>query len=299
MSRIDEALRRSLNEGASEQPAAGPFQEAAAVRLEDYPAEFKAQGASAIRPVQQSTPVSIDDSGALATLGRLGSGQILGLPKILPAALEAYRRLGAALHEAQVERGLKTIVLTSAVPREGKTVTASNLAVTLSESYRRRVLLIDADLRRPSVHQMFGIPNVWGLTETLRDETQPVKLVSVSRRLSVLPSGRPDQNPVGGLSSTRMAALLQKAAEQFDWVLLDSPPVGLLPDAQHLTRMADAVVFVIGAGMTPYRLIQRAVAEVGADRIFGAVLNRVSADSISMSPYYQHYYAGEEGQSAD
>ena len=88
-----------------------------------------------------------------------------------------------------------------------------------------------------------------------------------------------------------MATILREASSEFDWVLLDTPPVGLLPDAQHIMRMADAVLLVIAAGVTPYKLVQRAVAEVGADRILGTIMNRVDQESIPMTSYYGHYYA--------
>jgi len=87
-----------------------------------------------------------------------------------------------------------------------------------------------------------------------------------------------------------MATILREASGEFDWVLLDTPPVGLLPDAQHIVRMADAVLLVIAAGATPYQLVQRAVAEVGPERILGTVLNRVQKGAIPMTSYYSHYY---------
>ena len=103
-------------------------------------------------------------------------------------AIEQYRKLGAALHEAQQERGLRSVLCTSALMGEGKTVTACNLALTLSESYGRRVLLIDADLRRPQIHTMFGIPNAAGLADTLAapDDTKPVVRQVTSRSRTFL-----------------------------------------------------------------------------------------------------------------
>lgn len=295
MSRIDEALRRASEAKGTTLPESLDSTDDR-VTLEDYPGEAR----SAVLPksAQPSTYLRIEDDRAVARIGRLSASEVVGLPGARSEAVEHYRRLAALLHEAQVERGIKTLLVTSAVPREGKTVTISNLALTFSESYHRRVLLIDADVRRPSVHDVFGVPNVTGLSDALRSEAAVPKLVSVTRRLSVLPAGRPDQNPVGSLSSARMQALVGQAAAQFDWVLIDTPPVGLLPDAQHLTRLADAVVLVVAAGLTPYRLVQHAVGELGADRIFGTVLNRVEEGAIPAAPYYRQYYApdGAEGR---
>src|SRR5262249_15079291 len=129
-------------------------------------------------------------------------GKLVVMPTILPAAIEQYRRLAASLHHAQLERETKVLMVTSASPGEGKTLTSTNLALTLSESYHRNVLLIDADLRRPSVHQMFQIPNVVGLTEALKSEReQRLSLIRVSENLSVLPAGRPNPDPMGILTS--------------------------------------------------------------------------------------------------
>jgi capsular exopolysaccharide synthesis family protein len=199
--------------------------------------------------------------------------------------VEQYRRLAAALHDLQVERQLKTVMVTSAVPREGKTLTVVNLAVTLSESYARRVLLIDADLRWPCVHEVLGISNKRGLSEALQTDRSELPLVERSPRLSVLPAGHPGPNPLAGLTSDRMRALLDECESRFDWVLLDTPPVGLLPDAQLLARVTRAVVFVIGAGSTPAPVVERAVAELGTECIIGTVLNQVEERSITEVGY--------------
>jgi capsular exopolysaccharide synthesis family protein len=206
------------------------------------------------------------------------------------AFIEQYRRLAATLHDAQMEKGLKTVMVTSAVPKEGKTLTVVNLALTLSESYGRRVLLIDADLRGPSVHHVLGIPNERGLSELLHADRVEPSTVSVSPRLEVLPSGRINENPLAGLSSARMQTFVDDMATRFDWVLLDTPPVGLLPDAQLLGRVAHAAVFVIRAGATPYALVARAITELGRDCIIGTVLNGVEERTLPDTNYYGHYY---------
>jgi capsular exopolysaccharide synthesis family protein len=209
-------------------------------------------------------------------------------PQIAPGTVEQYRRLAAVLHEFQASQGLKTLMVSSAVPREGKTLTAVNLAMTLSESYRRRVLLIDADLRRPSVHQVLGISNMTGLGEVLRGpDDRALPVIEISKNLSVLTAGRPDASPTAQLTSARLQALVKDVARRFDWVLLDTPPVGLLTDAQLVARLCDGVLFVIGAGTTPYHLVQRSIAELGAERIVGTVLNRVQEQALA-GQYYGH-----------
>lgn len=208
-------------------------------------------------------------------------------------SVEQYRRLAVVLHEEQVDRQLKTVMITSALPQEGKTLTLVNLALTLSESYERRVLVIDADLRCPSVHALLDIPNERGLSEALRDNHQ-LPFISVSSRLSALTAGYPGPRPLARLSSTQMTEVVAKCAAEFDWVLIDTPPVGVLPDAQVLARLAGAVIFVIRAGSTPAAAVQRAIAELGADSIIGTVLNHVDERRVPEAGYYSHYGTGTD-----
>jgi capsular exopolysaccharide synthesis family protein len=204
--------------------------------------------------------------------------------------VEQFRRLAGVLHELQVERDLKTVMVTSAVPREGKTLTVTNLALTLSGAYQRRVMLIDADLRRPSVHQVLNLPNTGGLSEVLRSDEAELPIHQVSPQLTVLTAGRAENSPMALLTSQRMQRLLDEAAARFDWVLLDAAPVGFMPDAAILAGMTRAVLFVIGAGATPHRLVQRAIDELGRDSIVGTVLNRIEEENIPAAGYYGDYY---------
>lgn len=188
--------------------------------------------------------------------------------------IEQYRRLAARLHVAQAEAGTRVVMITSAVASEGKTLTATNLALTLSESYKRRVLLIDADLRRPFVHELFRLPNVTGLNDGIRgDAGRKVPLIRVSEHLSVLTAGRPDPDPMSVLTSERMRRILKDAAASFDWVLVDTPPVGVLSDAHLLARLVDTVVLVVKAGSTQHSEMARSIESIGRDRILGVVLN--------------------------
>jgi protein-tyrosine kinase len=208
-----------------------------------------------------------------------------------PVSVEQYRRLAATLHHAQADRGIKRVMVTSAVTGEGKSLTATNLALTLSQSYRRRVLLIDADLRRPSLHRIFQVQNVFGLTEGLkaRDERQ-LAIVEISEYLSLLTAGRPDPDPMSGLTSDRMRRILNEASTKFDWIVIDTPPVALLPDANLLAAMVDVAVLVVGASRTPYDLVQRAAESIGRDKIMGVVLNRVENTGFVGDPHYHSYY---------
>jgi capsular exopolysaccharide synthesis family protein len=217
--------------------------------------------------------------------GSLGPGlENLGL------AVEQYRKLAASLHHAQAGLGLKVVVVTSALPGEGKSLTASNLALTLAESYQKRVLLVDADLRRPSLHDIFGIHNGTGLTDCLeRDPAQGIPVLEVLPRLFVLPSGRPVDDPTGLLASTLMRGLLEAGRSEYDWVILDTPPIGLLSDAKLVSEMADGVVLVVEAVRTPYPDILRAITVIGRERVLGTVLNRFKQVSGG-TKYYSSYY---------
>ena len=206
--------------------------------------------------------------------------------------VEQYRHLAAALHHAQLKKGIRTVMVTSAVEAEGKTTTASNLALTLSHSHQRRVLLIDADLRRPSVHTLFQLPNKEGLGETLRslDEDRAPLIHRVSPTLSVLTAGRPTQDPMSALVSESMRDLMEDAAEHFDWVIVDTPPVALLSDANLLAAMVDAAILVVAANATAYPLVRRAQEALGVDRILGVVLNRARRSDLAVG--YGYYYYG-------
>jgi capsular exopolysaccharide synthesis family protein len=298
MSRIDEAMRRAATATvSSEMPAMSPSVEWRAhpvdvSSLDRYPIELAprpkapSSGGASIAPkprANQPAPIdSLSEHERLVVSTRM--------PRV---SVEQYRRLAASLHELQKQRGLKTLMVSSAVPREGKTLTITNLALTLSESFQQRVLLIDADLRRPSIHEVLDIPNRRGLGDVILSNSDALPLVEISQNLSVLTAGHLDGDPMARLSSDRASALVRRVAEQFDWVLLDAPPVGLLPDAQLIARLSEAILFVVAAGSTPYHLVQHAIEELGAERIVGTVLNRVEASTLALDDYYQGYCQSE------
>ncbi|MEQ1575106.1 MAG: CpsD/CapB family tyrosine-protein kinase [Vicinamibacterales bacterium] len=211
---------------------------------------------------------------------------------------EQYRRLAATLHHAQGESGIKTLMVTSAVSDEGKTLTAANIALTLSESYQRRVLLLDADLRRPSLGDMFQLPNVYGLSEALSGKQERgVSIIQISQWLSLLTAGAPDHDPMSKLTSDRMFSLLEEAKAAFDWVIIDTPPIGILTDATLLGAMADAALLVVRAGRTPAPLVQRAVDALGRNRVIGVVLNRAEPGrTTGAGESYDFYHYGSKGR---
>lgn len=309
MSRLEEALKRSGTGGlfGNDEPSAARAPESAAPETPIAPDASEGPPPMLLRRAQASEPegppertqgapivpgVSLtNEPGPVATAAGVAEKVVVDA-ETNPASVEQYRRLAAVLHHAQNERGIRVIMVTSALPGEGKTLTASNLALTLSESYQRRVLLVDADLRRPSVHQLFALPSLSGLSDGLRSaEDRKLTLVEVSSRLTVLPAGRPDPDPMSVLTSSRMQYVLDEAREKFDWVIVDTPPVGLMPDAHLLAAMVDGAVLIIGAGMSPHRTVAKAAEVIGRERILGVVLNRMEDSNMSHDGYYYSYYS--------
>jgi len=299
MGRIQDAMRRVAAEKPAQPPASPVFADemfppersAATTPDEAGPqADADEAGAASIGP--DTAPAAASDE-ALGHLDPSLVAKVVVDTRMAPTSREQYRRLAAALHHAQEANGLKVVMIASAAAGEGKSLTAANLALTLSESYRRTVLLVDGDLRRPSLHTVFGIQTESGLSEALDSPDEPkLTLYELSPRLTLLPAGRPTSDPMAGLTSRRMRALLDEAREQFGWVIIDTPPVGVLSDANLLAAMVDGVVLIIKADSTPYPLVQRAVEALGADRVLGAVLNRVSEASLQATyGYYYSYYA--------
>ena len=334
MSRIDEALRRAAEE--SEESTESPGTDArvpepstgediAVLAGELMPPglnEFSSAGAN-LPYVQTSTavvaPPDVASPPAAAradrverververSTGRAGSildrvdrslaEKVVLDRKMEPASREQYRRLSAVLHDAQANRGTKVVMLASAVASEGKTLTATNLALTLSESYHRRVLLIDADLRKPALHTIFKLNTTAGLSDGLSADGEANLLVrQITPRLSLLPGGRPDSDPMAGLISERMRKLIEEAKESFDWVIIDTPPIVLLPDANLLASMVDAAILVVRAESTPHHLVKRAVDAIGHKRILGVVLNQASHKEMPYGGHYHDYY-GDAGE---
>ena len=309
MSRIDEALKRATGVpvGSKVPHTRDRFTVTgkARARVEDFTEE---QGATvapapmferelqieAPAPPRARTAAPATPSPRLNHVSVSAEGKLVSLKGISPASVEQYRRLATALHGLQQQHKIKSLMITSSVPSEGKTLTSTNLALTLSESYGRRVLLIDCDLRRPFVHELFGLANTAGLGDGLRSPESVLPLIEVTPKLTVLPAGRPDSDPMAGLASERMRDLVKEASQRFDWVILDTPPVGMISDANLVAALVDGVVLVIGAGTTPYQLVERTINEIGRDRIIGTVLNRVDKEATPTQDYYQHYYYGNE-----
>jgi protein-tyrosine kinase len=294
MSRIDEALARQRRETQRSDLASVPASGLNSVSSPVASFTDEEEAVPALSSVARVEPHPKHNGQSAAPLidrvdERVSEKLVIG--HTMPQSVEQYRRLGATLHQAQESRGVKTLLIVSAVASEGKTLTASNLALTMSESYRQDTLLIDADLRRPSIDQVFKLSKGAGLLEGLKSPQQrQIAVRRVSEFLSILPAGIPAADPMEALTSDRMQQLVREAARTFDWVIIDTPPVALLPDANLLASLADGALLVVRAGATPYNLVKRAIDALGRERLLGVILNGSDPALMEHSHYFYGYY---------
>jgi capsular exopolysaccharide synthesis family protein len=216
-----------------------------------------------------------------------------------PAA-EAYRTLRTNIQFASLDKPHRVLVITSATPREGKTTTVSNFGVVLAQG-GARVCLVDADLRRPSLHRVFEVPNSQGLTTALVDGVPLAKIALTTRvpNLWVLPSGPVPPNPAELVGSNRMHELLEAATADFDVILCDTPPIIAVTDAVSLAARCDGVILVVRVGNVPHEVIRRAAGQIEAvnGRILGVLLNSVDMqrEGYYYDYYRYHHYYGTNG----
>ena len=209
---------------------------------------------------------------------------------------EAYRSIRTSLAASLPGSGPHLVAVASSQPLEGKTTTAVNMAMALAVG-GARVLLIDADMRRPSVHKALRMANERGLSQLLAGQARMREVVQRTHdpNLLTITAGRTPANPSELLASDRMRALLSGLETgPFDWIIIDTPPVLAVTDAMILTPLVSAVTFVIGAEMTRQRLAERAVETMlGSNpRLVLAVLNKVDVgrNKYYYSRYYGHQY---------
>lgn len=225
------------------------------------------------------------------------------VPSSEPASgiAEEYKKIRMQVLEA-MKSGKNTLLVTSARNGEGKTLTALNLALTIAETFGRSVLLIDADLRCPNVHNVLGLESGPGLSDVL---SQQKSLSEVLRRVAfhkftVLPGGAPVSNAAEILSSDQMTRLLEEVKYRYEdrIVILDSPPLLPVTDSAILSRIVDWALFVVQAGNTPREEIIRALSLLEREKILGVVFNRV-AHALGPVSSYSAYYATHNGLPAE
>jgi non-specific protein-tyrosine kinase len=243
----------------------------------------------------------VQEVAGLSTLGTIAGmkgekarSEIYRLASLLyprSSAAEAYRTLRTNIEFASVDAPIRTLLVTSSIPGEGKTTTASNLAVVFAQG-GRRVLLVDADLRKPGVHLVFDLPNARGLTTMLRSDESSLEAVAQAteqENLRILTTGPLPPNPAELLGSQRMHTILDRLTGAGDLVIFDSPPLQAVTDSAVLSSFVDGTLFVIDARRSHRAAVRQgreALAKAGAT-VLGAVLNRLPARARSD---YADYY---------
>ncbi|MGM0880095.1 MAG: CpsD/CapB family tyrosine-protein kinase [Bacillota bacterium] len=204
---------------------------------------------------------------------------------------EAYKILRTNIEFSNVDEKLQTIMITSTKMSEGKSTTSANLAVTYAQS-NKKVLLIDADLRKPTQHHIFRLSNRFGLTSLLshQNDLDDVLLQTTVDNLSVIPSGPIPPNPSEMLASKRMEVLLEELKQRFDIIIIDTPPVLAVADSQIVAAQCEGVIMVIDSGRVKKEAALKAKAslELVNARIIGVVINNIKRNDAD-----DYYYYGE------
>lgn len=208
------------------------------------------------------------------------------------AGFEEFRTLRSRLLLFRRNRPLKTVVITSSLPLEGKTFVSANLAQVIALQKEHRVLLIDGDLRKPRLHEVLGAPRSPGLSDLLADgigESQSLQGGPVTN-LYFIPSGRHVPNPSELIGNGRLPRMLQDLSPLFEWIIIDTPPVIPVSDVKLIGQSCDGLLIVVKSGATPFDLAQRACRELKDLHPLGVVLNRVE-----LLPTYESYYYKSKG----
>ncbi len=210
-----------------------------------------------------------------------------------PALMEFYQLQSQIKFALFSDSPLKSILITSALSDEGKTLCASYMAIISAVTLGKRVLLVDADLRHPSLHKVFHLPNVRGLTDVLINSCSIGEAVQATKlsNLTVLPSGTRASNPPQLLSSATMEALLRQLGEEYDLVFIDSPPALVTPEASLLGALAQGIILVVQAGQSRMKELQRTVAKMEQvqGNVLGVLLNRYAGEELE--GYRYRYYS--------
>lgn len=253
-----------------------------------------AKAAPATSGNQSFTPITIEPSVPTTVSldeARLHTRLVL-FTNSQSSGCEQYRTLRTQVFHAAERKLTQVILATSAVAGEGKTSTVLNLAWAIAQSKEKRVLVIDSDLRRPSVSSYLGLDFELGFGEVLNEvsEALPSIVRVADSTLYILSSSREESQPAELLSKERVGETLAELRKYFDYILIDAPPVVAFADARLLANHADAIIVVVRAGMAGHSTVERAIEALPSNRILGVVLN--GADQVSELGYYGYYGYG-------
>lgn len=303
MSRIHEALKKAEQERATAQGGvASSFQASATsemVQEAQDPAAPSTLGPQPLSPAFAS-PFNSDTllSRCPQVAWRADTTTMLFLNGNDNApGTEEFRTLRARLYQLREKNPLKKLLITSALPQDGKSFTAANLAQVMVRQHGRRALLIDADLRGPRLHQMLGTTSSPGLSDYLQGQSDEFSIMQRGplENLFFIPSGTAIKDPSELVGNGRLQSLLQRLEPLFDWIILDSPPAVTVSDASVLSKACDGVLMVVRSNVTPSDAARRALQEFPEESLVGVVLNGTSG---SQSQYARYYATDETGAKA-
>jgi capsular exopolysaccharide synthesis family protein len=311
MSRIHEALKKAEQERAAQ---GGPSQEVyaatAAAEPPVAPAAEEPRAETAARggvPSTSAMPAFASPFSLDALMGRCIPQPWAPDEKTMlflngddnARGTEEFRTLRSRLYHTREKMPLKKLLITSALPKEGKSFMAANLAQVLVRQHGRRVLLIDADLRGPRLHMMLGTTSTPGLADYLQGRCDEFSIMQRGplENLFFIPSGQEISDPAELVANGRLKLLLQRVETLFDWIILDSPPAVPVSDASVLAKACDGVLMVVRSNITPSDMARRARLEFPDDALIGVVLNGTNSDAMPYSRYYYEAYQGNGAES--
>ena len=297
MSEIFDALHRSEAERSGTDPVAlSAAPELLEVAERQVVERQVVQGVGEGRPQTENT--GVDQFSQFPSLRVLVSPQselvCVTDEQGLPA--EKFRFLGVRLRHLQQKHPLKRVLITSSMAEEGKSLVAANLACALARKHQQKVLLLEGDLRRPSLGKQFGLGRIPGLSELLQGQPDTAMNIHQLESLGfwILPAGSPPGNALELLQSGKLSALMDNLDAWFDWIVIDSPPVLPLGDTSVWMRLADGILLVTRPGKTTKRQLQRGLEALEQSKVIGALLN--GSREAALTEYY--YYAGSGNGSA-
>lgn len=291
MSRIHEALKKAEQERAQSQPAG---------RVET--------ARSVLEPLADPTAVIAGTSMLAGVAPSPAADSVLSRsrrtnwnpdPKTMlffggeehAEGMEEFRTLRSRLYQLREKQPLSKLLVSSPLPKEGKSFTSANLAQVIVRQHGKRVLLIDGDLRNPQLQNLLGAEPGPGLSEYLRSEIDEFAAIQRGpmENLFLIPAGRNSGNPAELISNGRLKFLLSRLDSMFDWIIIDSPPAALVSDAGLMANYCDGVLLVVRSSQTPVEAARKARKEFADHNIVGVVLNGIAP---GLAPYSEYYYSG-------
>ena len=296
MSRIHEALKKAEQERAAAAP--GGYADASLAMpaaTTDFPS-MEANGASAspvlspqftVDALLARCPACAWNPDKETMLFFSGQDNALGM--------EEFRTLRSRLYQIREKAPLKKLLISSSLPREGKSFVAANLSQVLVKQHGRRVLLIDGDLRGPKLHTVLGTADTPGLSDYLMGERDEFGVIQRGpmENLFFIPAGKRVSSPAELVANGRLKFLMNRVEALFDWIVVDSPPALTVSDASLLANFCDGVLLVVRSTVTPFDAARKARMEFGDKQLLGVVLNGVENDPSTYSRYYYNYETEE------